>query len=904
MKKINIAVVIPIVLIIIFSVFNVFEFYRNGDLFFFDVFMRMSKGPEERKDIVLVDIDDLSIAKVGMYPWTRDIIADGLILLKELGASYAVFDIEFTEESARGVNGDYLRTTLPALIEKEFDHGEEGINSRIIALFSAIYSGSISVKDASEYVEQLTMLNEESKKRILEAIAHVARDNDSYLGQAARFFANAIFTVNMLAHKEEEYSKEHKNWVKEHLSIPLMAENNVKPLVGKDIRPAIAPIARNAMMLGFTNMHVDPDGVRRRVKPFGYYDGAYYIQLGFAPVYDMLGRPEIDYSKSSILLKHANIPGVGVKDIKIPLDPDGFIVVNWPRKDFDNSFTHLSYYNLVLHKDLEKRLAENLAIMDEAGYLKYYQGDTPLLDLYNYAESVKEDVFSGGDVSDVETYRQVRDYFFDEVYKFLSGPTRETLEKKIDEILARDDISEEQKSQYREIKQSVTDTFKKTEKIAEDIVALRKKIKDIVEGAICYQGWTGTATTDRGINPLDKTYDNVGTHASVANTILQEAFIDILPLWLSILLTVILVFAYYYIKQSLEPLASLVAGLLFILITLAAALLLFNLTGLYFPVFTPVVTLIFSFISLTAYNFITTAQERSFIKDTFGQYLSDDVINVLLDNPEMRNLGGQKRYMTAVFTDVKGFSTISEKMDPTDLVTLLNKYLTCMSDIIIELGGTIDKYEGDAIISFFGAPIYLEDHASRACLSAIRMKRAEDGLNKAIMAEGLSPSPLLTRIGVNTGDMVVGNMGTEKKKNYTIMGNAVNLAARLEGVNKRYGSWILISQDTYENGGRNFAARMLDRVRVVGINTPVRLYQLIEEKDRITPDQERLIKLSEEGLMLLEDRKYKEAEKVFMEALKIAPDDPPVNFFIDRARNYQKNPPPSDWDGVYKLTEK
>lgn len=182
-----------------------------------------------------------------------------------------------------------------------------------------------------------------------------------------------------------------------------------------------------------------------------------------------------------------------------------------------------------------------------------------------------------------------------------------------------------------------------------------------------------------------------------------------------------------------------------------------------------------------------------------------------------------------------------------------------MSNTILELRGTIDKYEGDAIIAFFGAPVEFEEHSSNACMSAVRMRRAEKKLNEYFMAEQMSPVPLFTRIGINTGDMVVGNMGTPKKMDYTIMGNAVNLAARLEGVNKQYGTGILISEETYNSGGAGFTARQLDRVRVVGINTPVRLYELIEEKSMTNEKTLEAVEIFQSALNIFEEREWVKA---------------------------------------------
>jgi len=176
--------------------------------------------------------------------------------------------------------------------------------------------------------------------------------------------------------------------------------------------------------------------------------------------------------------------------------------------------------------------------------------------------------------------------------------------------------------------------------------------------------------------------------------------------------------------------------------------------------------------------------EETFIQGAFSRYLAPEIISEIVKDPDKLNLGGEKREMTAIFTDIQGFSAISEQLDPAHLVRLLNKYLTAMSNIIMENLGTIDKYMGDAIIAFFGAPLFNAEHGALACRSALAIKAAEKELNEIIINEKMSPVPIFTRIGINTGEMVVGNMGAEKKMDYTIMGNAVNLASRIEGVNK------------------------------------------------------------------------------------------------------------------------
>jgi class 3 adenylate cyclase/CheY-like chemotaxis protein len=295
------------------------------------------------------------------------------------------------------------------------------------------------------------------------------------------------------------------------------------------------------------------------------------------------------------------------------------------------------------------------------------------------------------------------------------------------------------------------------------------------------------------------------------------------------------------------------------------------------------------------------------LKDAFSRYLSPMVVNEIIQNPSKLNLGGEKREMTAIFTDIQDFSTISEQLEPVQLVSLLNFYLSVMSNIISENLGTIDKYVGDAVIAFFGAPLHQENHAVLACRSALQIKEAEKTLNKKIMEEHLSPLPLYTRIGINTGPMIVGNMGSENKLNYTIMGNAVNVAARLEGANKLYCTGgILISEYTKNAIGDEFLCRSLDRVRVVGISSPLRLYEITGFRAQASAAEIDRQKVWENAIALFEKRQFKEAEEIFSSFTntKNTADDGVAKYYTDRCRWCIAVPPPADWDGVNKLTQK
>ncbi|MGC9312155.1 MAG: adenylate/guanylate cyclase domain-containing protein, partial [Sediminispirochaetaceae bacterium] len=582
----------------------------------------------------------------------------------------------------------------------------------------------------------------------------------------------------------------------------------------------------------------------------------------------------------------------------------GHILIHWPEKSYEESFRHLSYYELVYNRELEQRLIENLTVMENAGYLEYHQGDFPLMDAYRYAEQIRTDVEEGGDPEQMDEYGEVRRSFFSAVGDFLDGPAEQAIGDDIDYALSSGQLDEESTEIYRAIRAEVPEVFSASREVFDKLAASRDRLEKAVPGSFIIIGHVGTSTTDIGVTPFDEEYMNVGTHASLVNTILQEEFLDELPEWYSMILGLIAALIIALVIWRMAPSTSILTGTAFLLLVVGADLLVFVTTGVYLPPLIPLFSVFFTIVALTVIQFLRTARDRAYIKNVFSHYLSTEVINDLLSNPDKLALGGEMKHISAVFTDIKGFSTISEELNPSELVALLNEYLTEMSDIILSQRGTIDKYEGDAIISFFGAPVDYKDHAEKACRAAVRMKKAEEALNKRFLDKKLSPAPVLTRIGINTGPMVVGNMGTAQKMDYTIMGNAVNLASRLEGVNKQYGTWILASETTYLEGGKDFAARRLDRVRVVGIHEPVRLYELVDEKRDVSSVMKEAIEIFDEGLKLFEEWKWKEARDYFKQVLDMIPEDGPAEFYLKRCNKFIKKAPPKTWDGVYNLTLK
>ena len=899
-RKVKLDFLIPIGALVIALGLQFSGIYENLNNQIYDLFLHLKPELEEHDSILLLDVDDTAISKVGFWPWSRHIMGDGLITMKEFGANYAVFDIEYRDESALGVNSEMLNEEIPETFQQSFDSLRENIRQ----LAAAVDAGQLPADAVPDYLMDLSAMTENVNRELLNEVQQIARDNDEYLGQAARFFGNTFFTINVVPEIDEDISEESRAWAMENLSLANISGNIESINPAGDLVPTIDKVIRPAAGAGFTNIIIDEDGVRRRVYLTRRIGGAVFGQLGFRPLLSWLGNPDVVVGPQEYVLKDAELLDGTVKDLTIPLTPGGEFLINWPKKEFRESFRHLSFYYVVLHNRQEERLVHNLRVMEESGMLSLYEGESGLLQPYDYAEMLETEILGGGDPAGITDYREIRNFFFSEAGAYLNGPAKDDFLDEINAVMRTPGLGEDDIAYYEGLKQDVTNIFDETAELLSLLEQTRSILAKNLEGAFCFIGWTGTSTTDRGVNPFSKEYDNVGTHASVVNTILQERFLDLTPWWVSSLIALVLTALVFFSVRNLRPGLSIILGVCYVIVYFGANIAVFIFLGYFIKMMAPLTSLAGTFVGLTVFQFLSTAREKIFIQNAFGRYLSGTVVSELIAHPEKLSLGGEKRFMTACFTDVRGFSTISEKLDPTELVRLLNMYLTKMSDILLDQQATIDKYEGDAIIAFFGAPVDLPDHAERACRSAIRMKIAEGELNRHVMEQNISPSELYTRIGINSGDMVVGNMGTPNKMDYTIMGNSVNLAARLEGVNKQYGTWILMSQPAYESGGNKFVTRMLDRVRVVGIHEPVRLYELVGEPENIDERVLQGLDIFHQGLQLFEAKQWREAEKTFTKVYDFLPEDGPSTTFINRCVDFEKSPPKEGWDGVFSLTVK
>jgi adenylate cyclase len=365
--------------------------------------------------------------------------------------------------------------------------------------------------------------------------------------------------------------------------------------------------------------------------------------------------------------------------------------------------------------------------------------------------------------------------------------------------------------------------------------------------------------------------------------------------WISVLILALLAGIGTSLLKKIGHLAAL--GLALPVLAAAGSVLAAR-AGLWVEFVAPAFAGVTAFIAASLLNYGIEGRQRRFIKSAFRYYLSPQVIDRVLDDPSLLCLGGEKREITAFFSDVAGFTSISEGLSPEDLVGLLNAYLSDMTDIILDLGGTLDKYEGDAIIAFWNAPVDQPDHAVRACRAALRcQKRLAERREELQLRFG---HEVRMRVGLNSGPAVVGNMGSERRFDYTAMGDTMNLASRLEGAGKLYGVSVLVGEETERRVRDEILVREVDVIRVVGKKQAVRIFELLGEKDAVPADEVERAGRFGRALEAYRARRFAEAEAAF----GALAGDPVAAVYAGRARHAAASPPPVGWDGVHDLDRK
>ncbi|OGQ60280.1 MAG: hypothetical protein A3J24_06770 [Deltaproteobacteria bacterium RIFCSPLOWO2_02_FULL_53_8] len=424
-----------------------------------------------------------------------------------------------------------------------------------------------------------------------------------------------------------------------------------------------------------------------------------------------------------------------------------------------------------------------------------------------------------------------------------------------------------------------------------------------LKGKIVLVGATAVGIYDMRSTPYSPTFPGVEVHANIIDNILHSDYIS-RPDWvwafdfLIILVTgIVLSIAIPRMRPLYATLLTAAVGLVFIFIND----LIFNHWRIWVAEVYPVLSMLLVSATVTTFQFMTEEKRRREIKSAFSQYVSPTLVNQLMKNPKLLALGGEERRLTVIFSDIRGFTTLSEGLKPDALVKLINDYLTPMTDLIMKNDGTIDKYMGDAIMAFWNAPLDQPEHPKMACRTALEMLKKLDELSPVWEAAGIKKFDI--GIGISTGRAIVGNMGSNQRFDYTVMGDTINLGSRLEGLNKEYGTHIIVPKFTYLDVKAEFVLRELDYVRVKGKDQPIQIFELMGYKTNTI--HQRVANLFEQGLAAYRQQLWTMADKFFNDALALAQNDGPSKIFIARIAALREDEKlPRDWDGVFIMTKK
>jgi len=436
-------------------------------------------------------------------------------------------------------------------------------------------------------------------------------------------------------------------------------------------------------------------------------------------------------------------------------------------------------------------------------------------------------------------------------------------------------------------------------------VVNRKFQPGTFRGKIVLVGASATGIGDLRSTPFGEiNYPGVEIHANVIDNILNRYFLYRGANQVAVDMALILLFGVPLgLWLALAQPRSMLLGLL-LLVPFGGGVWFAFLHGWWLNFIIPSGTLVANVGFVAVYRALVEEKEKRHVRGAFQQYLSPEVIRRLLQNPDL--VKPRKQEITVMFSDVRGFTSISEKLDAQELAALLNEYLTDMTEIVFAQGGTLDKYIGDAVMAFWGAPFEETGHATKACRAALNMMARLKEMQKKWSAEG---KPVLDiGVGLSTGIASVGNMGSALRYGYTALGDTVNLSSRLEGLNKEYATHILLSEATYAAVEDPFLIfRELDLIRVKGKLQPVTLYELVASRgtpEGDAPDIEEHLELFARGRLFYRERSWEEAQTIFEQLLKRWPEDGPARMYLNRCKEYHAAAPDANWDGVYVMTHK
>jgi class 3 adenylate cyclase/CHASE2 domain-containing sensor protein len=927
--RLGLLVGIPIALVVSVAFSSHHPLAQRADNFVLDWTFRLRPRIRESERILNVDMDDGSIRELGVIKRRHQ--AEVLAALDRLGARQIVYDVEFKEFVPR--TGQYNEETGEVNLDDE-DRAFRGAIARARRVTlgyhfdlqdpgGALLDRYPRLKEAISH--EVSMGGDELARRSGVPVSVFKEDLELLRSRAEAEIASERLAGNPgltftefrtsllpsfspkihageLRHLQHAYSVARATIKLECTYPPLRVESPVlHPGRGRAITPPILSFLEPASGGGAANAEADADGVLRRPWCYLLRENRPHFYLGFVAGIQALAESgehlQIVQRRGEVEIAVLGSEGLR-KSISIPVDDEGRMLVNWAgnsslRRDW---FSHLPFVQaLSFYEERYSHLDENTRKV--IGQLD--EDDQKALDAAGYrvaSDRLKEILGGASEKTSGEMHA------LESKLDAVRGRIMEAMQRDITDsdaaipklMAAGKEQLAKRTKEARDRRQADLDAFR--------VPYVREvELRKMVEGRICFIGAAYTGSGDLHSTSLGIRTPGVDVHANIANMILTNQVIRRGKEWgdfvyvVTVGLFVSLAVTYWGAMSSAFASLAMVGGAF----------------GVYWWAFTsrsilisgagPILVAVLTFAGAIAFKELVTLRSKRKLQRELEKNTSPEMVKIIMEHPEFiskpRKVAG-----TFLFSDVKSFTSISEKMTPDVLFPFINRMLDAMTQALKRHQAYIDKYVGDGVVALFGMPVVSPDHARNACLAALDCQAALKKLNEEFAQEGLPE--VMVRIGVNSGDVKAGNMGAADRSSYTVMGDPVNLASRLEGANKSYDTYIMIGESTLDLVQGQFLVRELDRIRVVGKKLPVRVFELIGAAGEIPPFDPRFLELYASALGLYQARRWQESIEAFERALKIKPGDKPCTNYVSRASEFLLNPPPADWEGVFELHSK
>jgi len=879
-------------------------------------FRTLASAPADEQ-IVQVCIDDNSIKRLGRWPWSRAMQGAVLSILRECGAKTIAPDIIYHLPQEPRYDA--------AVLDYYGDYGRLIGQGPPVAVFDDVLLAESIQRCGNVTLAMHMDLLSRQPPTILEAdLERRVATRPSLPIRTARREVDAASSPELQAQAADEeafwkaYLRARALTALERFALPA-DDFEGYPLAEGPLVPPLVGLARRAHTAGFVTVTPDGDGVVRRIPLLARSGRGVYMQFAFAVAVDELARRHggecnVSAGASSITLTC----GDGFRR-EIPIDSEGAMLVNWFGDEDD--LRKISVLEAAIVWELRRRISDNrrfsrLLALSMAQALN--QGD--MLELYLHADELYN--------RRIEVERRLNQaMLFEpadaEAMKQLTAEHGEVVEEearveaeiagKTTSLLGELDFylqgaSEEQTKPLLDMRENIRQLEEANGGIESEIARHLASLTGKVAERICLIGSTATAAADFTPTPMNERMPGVTVHSNILNTVLSGAFIRRAGWWgnlLAILAVGSLVSLLATTRPALQaaPLTALLAAAY----VAFNALVVFARWNVWLAVVAPVGAMLASFMVVSVYRQLTEERAKRQIRAIFAHAMSPALVDRLIEDPSVAKLGGERRVLSVYFSDLEGFTPISERLGEQQTVRLLNHYFDHMTEVIQNRsGGYLNKFLGDGIFVFFGAPVFQDDHARRAIRAAVESQQEVKRLNRELAEEhGSEEVTLACRIGIATGEVMVGNCGSTDRLDYTAIGDTVNLASRLEGANKAFGTRIMVAESTWRDGGSDeWPARRLGKILVVGKQEPVSVWSLHGCRADTGDDELRNFEDFARGVEEFQRRNFEKAKGVFEAILERTPDDKAASLYVETCRMHLVSPPADDWNGAIELTEK